>query len=48
MLLVMLQVPYRCNRGLVFVGRRFHATDRLHFRPGSYSCRRINLTLLYE
>jgi hypothetical protein len=41
------RVPHRQNRALLFLGRRFHRTDRIVFRKG-YRYRRINVTFLYD
>ena len=27
-------VPYKCNRGVLFPGKLFHATDKVHMKPG--------------
>jgi hypothetical protein len=40
-------IPYKCNRGVLFPGRSFHATDRVYMKPGSEN-RRINYTFLFE
>lgn len=40
------QVPYRCNRSLMFYGGLVHSSDQLFFKPG-YLNRRINLTLVF-
>jgi hypothetical protein len=41
-----INIPYRCNRAVVFSSELFHETDRMHFREG-YTNRRINITMLY-
>lgn len=40
------QIPYRCNRSLMFYGGLVHSSDELFFKPG-YLNRRINLTLVF-
>ena len=40
-------VPYKCNRGILFPGKLFHATDKVHMKPGNHN-RRINYTFLFE
>ena len=40
-------VPYKCNRGVLFPGKLFHATDKVHMKPGDHN-RRINYTFLFE
>jgi hypothetical protein len=40
------QVPYRCNRAILFYGGLVHSSDRLYFKPG-YFHRRMNLTLVF-
>ena len=40
-------VPYKCNRGVLFPGKMFHATDNVHMKPGDCN-RRINYTFLFE
>lgn len=40
------QVPYRCNRALLFYGGLIHSSDQLFFKP-DYLSRRINLTLVF-
>ena len=40
-------VSYKCNRGVLFPGKMFHATDKVHMKPGNHN-RRINYTFLFE
>ena len=40
-------VPYKCNRGVLFPGKIFHSTDKVHMKPGDHN-RRINYTFLFE
>lgn len=40
-------VSYKCNRGVLFPGKMFHATDNVHMKPGDCN-RRINYTFLFE
>lgn len=40
------QVPYRCNRAVLFNSNLFHETDAIRFREG-YENRRINITYLF-
>ncbi len=42
----MIRIPYRANRALVFNSDLFHETDDCAFKD-EYTCRRINITLLY-
>jgi tetratricopeptide (TPR) repeat protein len=39
-------VPYRCNRAVLFNSAYFHETDEIHFAEG-YESRRINVTYLF-
>jgi tetratricopeptide (TPR) repeat protein len=39
-------VPYRCNRAVLFNSAYFHETDRIRFRDG-YESRRVNVTYLF-
>ncbi len=39
-------IPYRCNRAVIFESRLIHETLPYDFRP-AYADRRVNLTLLY-
>lgn len=41
-----LNIPYRCNRAVLFRSRLFHGSDRPNFAP-SYENHRINVTLLF-
>jgi hypothetical protein len=41
-----INIPYRCNRAVVFDSRRLHKTDTYTFKK-EYEMRRINLTLLF-
>lgn len=40
------EVPYACNRAVVFVSDQYHESQPFQFRPG-YTNRRCNLTLLF-
>ena len=40
------QVPYRCNRAVIFDSSLIHESGDVRFRPG-YANRRINVTLLF-
>lgn len=40
-------VSYKCNRGVLFSGKLFHATNKVHMKPGNHN-RRINYTFLFE
>ncbi len=42
----MIRIPYRANRAVVFNSDLFHETDDCSFKD-EYTCRRINITLLY-
>jgi tetratricopeptide (TPR) repeat protein len=39
-------IPYRCNRAVLFNSTLFHETDKIHFKEG-YENRRINITYLF-
>ena len=41
-----IEIPYRCNRAVIFDSDLFHETDIIHFKEG-YENRRINITLLF-
>jgi len=41
-----IQIPYRCNRAVLFNSALFHETDEINFREG-YNNRRINMTYLF-
>lgn len=41
------QVPYKCNRAIIFDSGYFHETDGVGF-SGGYEGRRINYTFLYK
>jgi tetratricopeptide (TPR) repeat protein len=41
-----INIPYRCNRAVIFNSDLFHTTAPLAFRPG-YANQRINVTMLY-
>jgi len=40
------QIPYACNRAVMFYGGLLHSSDQLFFRP-DYLSRRLNLTLVF-
>ena len=40
-------IPYKCNRAVLFYGKLFHATNKVHMKPGDHN-RRINYTFLFE
>jgi len=40
------QVPYACNRAVIFVSDQYHESEPFKFKPG-YENRRCNLTLLF-
>jgi hypothetical protein len=42
------QIPYRCNRALLFRSALFHASDEGSFRASDPPSCRMNLTLLFE
>ena len=39
-------VPYRCNRAVLFNSAYFHETDQIRFADG-YESRRVNITYLF-
>ncbi|MGH6622261.1 MAG: hypothetical protein ACREF6_22155, partial [Alphaproteobacteria bacterium] len=39
-------VPYRCNRAVLFNSAYFHETDQIRFEEG-YESRRVNITYLF-
>lgn len=41
------KIPYKFNRAIIFPGRLFHKTDKVHMKPGKEN-RRINYTFLFE
>jgi len=41
-----INVPYRCNRAVLFNSSYFHETDQINFMEG-YESRRINITYLF-
>jgi tetratricopeptide (TPR) repeat protein len=43
---ISVNVPYRCNRAVLFNSAYFHETDRIRFAEG-YESRRINVTYLF-
>ena len=43
---VVRRVPYRFNRAILFVGRRFHATDSVHFHH-DHGRARLNVTFAF-
>lgn len=40
-------VPYKYNRAVVFSGKTFHATNKVHMKPG-HNNKRINYTFLFD
>ena len=42
----LIQIPYRCNRAVLFNSALFHETDAINFQEG-YNNRRINMTYLF-
>ncbi len=41
-----LNIPYRCNRAVIFHSKLFHRSDPFHFRD-SFESRRMNVTMLF-
>ena len=39
-------IPYKCNRAVLFNSAYFHETDKINFKDG-YEARRINITYLF-
>ena len=39
-------IPYKCNRAVLFNSAYFHETDKINFKDG-YESRRINITYLF-
>ena len=42
-----LEVPYRCNRAVIFKSRIIHQTSEYEFYSG-YENRRVNITFLFD
>ena len=41
------RISYKYNRAIIFRGNTFHATDKVHMKPG-HENKRVNYTFLYQ